>query len=91
MSKRRSLRPRAVFFGLAVAGVASKAIFDQLHLPVEERTWHGVAFGVPYDFRLPTIERLRNNMWNKDTASILVPRAFGLGWDINFYPLLHKD
>jgi hypothetical protein len=46
-------------------------------------------FGIPYDLRPPTVERLRETFWNKDTARVLVPQFFGLGWTINFYPLIH--
>jgi hypothetical protein len=58
-------------------------------MPPEERTWHGTLSGIPYDFRRPTIERLREAFWNKDTARVLVPHAFGMGWSINFYPLIN--
>jgi len=46
-------------------------------------------FGIPYDFRWPTIERLRETFWNKDTARVLVPHAFAMGGSINFYPLIN--
>jgi hypothetical protein len=42
-----------------------------------------------YDFRLPTVERLQKTFWNSEDARILVPQAFGVGWTINFYPLIH--
>ena len=65
------------------------AINDQLRKPAEQRTWHGTVFGFPYDFRMPTIERIQETMWNKNTSRVLMPHAFGVGWSINFYPLLH--
>lgn len=65
------------------------AILDQLRLPPEQRTWHGEIAGVPYDFRMPTIERLRATFWNEETSRILVPKAFGVGWDINLYPFFY--
>jgi hypothetical protein len=68
-----------------------RAIREQLRLPPGERTWHGTISGVPYDFRRPTAERLRATFWNKDTSQLLVPQAFGLGWTINFYPLVHPQ
>ena len=76
--------------GLLVTGLVAIAIGQQLRLPPEERTWHGmIADRIPYDFRPPTMERLRATFWNKDTAEILVPQAFGVGWTVNLYPLLH--
>ena len=69
----------------------SAAIRDQLRRPPEERTWHGTVFGIPYDFRFPTLDRLRDSFWNKNTSQLLLPQAFGIGWTINFYPLLHPE
>lgn len=77
---------------LVISGVATLvglAIREQLQRPPEERTWHGKLYGIPYDFRWPTIERIRDAFWNKNTARVLVPQAFGMGWTINFYPLIN--
>jgi hypothetical protein len=68
-----------------------RAIMEQLRLPPGERTWHGIIYGVPYDFRRPTVERLRATFWNENTTQLLVPQAFGVGWTINFYPLVHPQ
>jgi hypothetical protein len=74
---------------IGIATLIGLAIREQLQLPPQERTWHGTLFGIPYDFRRPTSERLRATFWNKDTARVLVPQAFGVGWTINFYPLIN--
>ena len=75
---------------IVVIVLVTLAVRDQLRLPPEERTWHGRIGGrIPYDFRMPTIERMRAAFWNKDTSQILVPQPFGVGWTINLYPLLH--
>lgn len=66
------------------------AVRDQLHLPKGQRTWHGTLLGITYDFCCPTFERLRETFWNKKTARVLVPHAFGMGWTINFYPLINQ-
>ncbi|QIK70949.1 hypothetical protein G7070_06190 [Propioniciclava coleopterorum] len=39
--------------------------------------------GIPYDFRPPTGERIRQSMWNPADPRLLMPRAFGAGWDLN--------
>lgn len=39
--------------------------------------------GIPYDFRPPTGERVRQSMWNPADPRLLMPRAFGAGWDLN--------
>ena len=91
MAKRKkqqsSLSNIVVVSGIAV--LMGLAIREQLQLPPEERTWHGTLYGIPYDFRRPTIERLREAFWNKKTAQVLVPQVFGMGWSINFYPLIN--
>jgi hypothetical protein len=39
---------------------AAAAVAEQLKRPPEERTWHGEVMGlVPYDFRIPTLDRIR--------------------------------
>ncbi|GCE46138.1 hypothetical protein EI42_01147 [Thermosporothrix hazakensis] len=76
--------------GLGTAAVGA-AIFDQMRRPAEQRTWHGSLGPIPYDFRWPTSERLREKLWNKETSRVLMPHVFGVGWTLNFYPLLHPD
>jgi Family of unknown function (DUF5808) len=87
--KKKQFKPGDALVGIGLATLVGLAIREQLQMPPEERTWHGTLFNIPYDFRRPTIERLRNSFWNKDTARVLVPHAFGMGWSINFYPLIH--
>ena len=87
--KNKSVKPGDVLMGAAIVTLMGSAVAQQLRLPANERTWHGKVIGIPYDFRVPTVEKLRNTFWNKDTASVLVPHAFGMGWSINFYPIVH--
>ena|SRR5579884_1286525 len=74
-----------------LAILVGAAIRDQLRRPPQERTWHGTIAGFPYDFRMPTLEKVRNTFWNPNDSRLLVPQAFGVGWTINFYPLLHPQ
>jgi Family of unknown function (DUF5808) len=70
---------RLVAFGLVVA-----ALIDQLRRDPEERTWEGSVAGiVPYDFRMPTLERARSRWWNARDDRLFVPQVFGVGWTIN--------
>jgi hypothetical protein len=65
------------------AVLAIAAVIKEMRTPKEERTWHGALGGfVPYDFRMPTIDRIKSTVWNPD-APIIVNRAFGVGWTIN--------
>jgi len=67
------------------------AVCQELEKPKPEREWHGKVAGfVPYDFRMPTLERIRETYWNPYDSRILVPEAFGIGWAINFYALLER-
>ena len=74
-----------VGIGLLIAAVA-----DQLRRPPGERTWEGTVAGfVPYDFRVPTLERAKARWWNPDDRRLFVPQVFGVGWTMNFARLAH--
>ena len=89
---RKKKAPNAgnILWRAIVVFLVALAVRDQLRLPPEERTWQGRVWDfIPYDFRRPTLERIRDTYWNKDTSQIFVPQVFGVGWTINLYPLLH--
>ncbi len=44
---------------------------------------------LPYDWRRPTIARLRERAWNPDDLRVLTPKAYGWGLGVNFYRLCH--
>jgi hypothetical protein len=72
---------RFAAFGLVVAAVAT-----ELSKPEPERTWEGRVFGlVPYDFRPPTWQRIRDAYWNPNSDRLLSDRVFGVGWAVNLY------
>lgn len=70
--------------GVAVALMSGAAI-QELLKPADERTWHGRFFGIPYDYRRPSLERVKQSWWNPDDERILTPRSIGMGWDINLF------
>lgn len=79
--KRSTLKDLVRLVTLTVAVIA---IVKELRKPAEERTWHGkVGDFIPYDFRVPTVERLRDTYWNPD-GPFLSAKAFGVGWAPNF-------
>ena len=83
MRKLRNLRRlfRVAVFGLVVAAVAT-----ELSKPAEERTWHGKVLDlVPYDFRPPTLQRIRDAYWNPESDRLFSDRVFGVGWAVNLY------
>jgi hypothetical protein len=87
--KKNNKRLVRTIVGIGGAALITAALAEQLRLPPEERTWQGKKFGMPYNFRIPTKESLLNAYWNSETAQILVPHPFGMGWTINFYPIIH--
>lgn len=45
---------------------------------------HGRILGlVPYDLRAPSLERVRDRLWNERDERFLVPIIFGVGWTLN--------
>ena len=78
------LRRPLVVVGMLLAALA---VLDQVGRRPEDRDWHGLVLGVPYDFRPPTVERLLERVWNPSDERILVPQVFGIGWTINLFQL----
>lgn len=74
------LRLVRTFFWLALVA----AIYQELKKQPVERTWHGkVAGTVPYDFRVPTLDRFREAYWDPDTDRVFSDRVVGVGWAVN--------
>ena len=70
-------------YRLALVIVGVIAVVQELRKPAEDRTWHGkVASIIPYDFRIPTFERLRDTYWNPE-GPLVSGKAFGIGWALN--------
>jgi hypothetical protein len=49
----------------------------------------GRFLGIPYDWRKPTKARFLERMWNPGDPRLFTPRAWGWGYDLNFYRLFH--
>jgi hypothetical protein len=76
---RRLIRFTA--FALVAAAVAT-----ELAKPAPERTWQGKVAGVvPYDFRPPTWQKIREAYWNPESDRLFSDRVFGVGWALNLY------
>ena len=77
---------RTALFGAVVA-----AVWSELRKSPEERTWHGKLLGVvPYDFRLPSVERLRQAYWNPRSPKLFTDRPVGVGWAVNVPTALRR-
>jgi hypothetical protein len=69
---------------LVVAALVAAAVAQELRKPSSERTWHGRLAGlIPYDFRPPTVQRLKDSWWSPDNPRIFTDRVFGVGWSVN--------
>ncbi|MFH1169312.1 MAG: hypothetical protein V1691_01320 [Chloroflexota bacterium] len=74
---------------VSAAALTLAAICQEMEKPEEERQWHDKVAGlIPYDFRLPTVARLKEAYWNPVDGRLLTPEPFGIGWAINLYSLL---
>jgi Family of unknown function (DUF5808) len=68
---------------VVVIALAAAAFLRELRRPRTERTWHGRIARVPYDFRAPSLTRLRSGVWQPHQSAVVVPKTFGLGWTVN--------
>jgi hypothetical protein len=69
--------------GLVGMALLIGAVINELGKEPEKRTGHGtVADVVPYDFRLPTLEKLQATFWDPD-GPVIVGTVFGVGWTVN--------
>jgi hypothetical protein len=78
---------------VAVATIAAvgAAVYTELRKPPEQRTWHGRLGGVvPYDFRMPTIERIRRSYYDPSSDRVFTPEPIGVGWGVNVAAVLRR-
>ena len=72
-------RRTAALFALFMLGLISRS-----------RGSTGTILGVPYDWRRPTVARVRSRMWNPAEPRLFTPKSFGIGWDVNFARLFGR-
>ena len=82
----RTLRRVRRLVRLTALGLVVAAVATELSKPEPERTWEGRVLGVvPYDFRPPTWDRIRDAYWNPRSDSLFSDRVFGVGWAVNLH------
>ena len=82
--KKQDHRSLSALIKVTTAALFALAIRQELRKPADERTWHGSLFGwLPYDFRRPTLQRVRDTFWAPDNPKVVMPRVYGIGWDLN--------
>src|SRR6266487_1204939 len=80
----RTLRRVRLLVRLVTFGLVAAAVVTELAKPAEQRTWHGRVFDmVPYDFRPPTLQRIRDAYWNPESDQLFSDRVFGVGWAVD--------
>jgi hypothetical protein len=82
----RSLRNLRRLVRFTAFALVAAAVATELAKPAPERTWHGKVGGVvPYDFRPPTWQKIREAYWNPESDRLFSDRVFGVGWAVNLY------
>lgn len=72
------------FLSLVAIALTAAAVVKELRKPKAERRWHGkIASVVPYELRVPTLERARERLWDPEAKHVVGPRVFGVGWSVN--------
>ena len=56
----------------------------------ENQDVQGYFLGMPYDFRKPSLEKLKRRFWSKEDDRLFTPMAFGWGYAFNLYQLGRK-
>ena len=46
--------------------------------------------GVPYDWRRPTLARVKSRWWNRRDRRIFTPKSYGWGYDVNLYEVARR-
>ncbi len=60
------------------------ALYQELKKPAAERTWHGKVAGfVPYDFRVPDLQRIKQAYWDPSSDVLFTEKVIGVGWSVN--------
>ena len=57
---------------------------------VASRKSHGTFLGVPFEFRIPNVKRVRERWWNREDDRLFTPHVFGVGWSLNLYQARKK-
>lgn len=81
MAEKRKKSGR--FWKKVVLMVTVIAVIKELQTPKSRRDWHGKLAGfIPYDFRIPSFQRVKDTYWNPK-GPIIADRVWGVGWTVN--------
>lgn len=69
---------------IAGLGLLVWAISTELSKDPAEREWNGELAGlVPYDFRAPSVDKIRRTYWDTESDQVIKRKVFGVGWTLN--------
>ena len=93
--QQRRKKPLSRLVSMVALAMLISALGREFSKPAAERTGQGKVWQfVPYDFRMPTWERLQQRLWAPDKPGLLSPNVFGVGWTINLgrvYAVLRSE
>ncbi|MGW7386307.1 DUF5808 domain-containing protein [Streptomyces sp. NPDC054794] len=75
---------------VAAGAVVIAALTKEVRKPSKARTWTGRVFGLPYDFRRPTLAKIAREFWDPDSDAYFTPHAFGVGYGVNLARVARK-
>jgi hypothetical protein len=88
---REELAALAWLARTAAIAAFGAAVYAELRKPPEQRTWHGRLLGVvPYDFRLPTLQRIRRSYFDPSNDRVFTPEPIGVGWGVNVAAVMKR-
>ena len=79
VSTGRKLKSSLLLFAVATVAYA-----------VKSKSTHGRFLGVPFEWRIPSINEIRVTLWNPASDRLFVPTIFGIGWILNTHELLKR-
>ena len=79
------MRHLAILRAIAAAFAVATMVYA-----IRNKQPSGNFLNVPYEFRLPTLCRVRQRWWNPDDPRIFTPHVFGVGWSLNLYQLRER-
>jgi hypothetical protein len=82
-AKRKKALDLQAVIRLVMLALVVAAVVKELRLPPDQRTWNGKLGFVPYELRIPTVERFKERIWNPDSPTLVGPKVFGVGWTLN--------
>ena len=79
MSYKNKIRTGIILFTMAT-----------LAYSVATKKRHGRFLGIPYDWRIPSLNNIKRILWNKDAPKLFNETVFGVGWAPNAYQFLKR-